>query len=76
MSRRHTKGNMPSCNRRPPMRLLRVAVIAVAALLATALSGAANAAENAIISRDAEVDGGRLHYMTAGHGTPLILLHG
>ena len=29
-----------------------------------------------IISRTAEVDGVRLHYLNAGHGTPLILLHG
>src|SRR6266481_5886527 len=34
------------------------------------------AADNAIVSRDAEVAGVKLHYMTAGHGTPLILLHG
>jgi pimeloyl-ACP methyl ester carboxylesterase len=30
----------------------------------------------AIASRIAEIDGVRLHFMTAGHGTPLILLHG
>ncbi|HMH01856.1 MAG TPA: alpha/beta hydrolase [Terriglobales bacterium] len=35
-----------------------------------------SAANNAIVSRDAEIDGVKLHYMTAGHGTPLILLHG
>ena len=29
-----------------------------------------------IASRFAVVDGARLHYLTAGHGTPLILLHG
>ena len=29
-----------------------------------------------IASRSAEIDGAKLHYMTAGHGTPLILLHG
>ena len=34
------------------------------------------AADNAIVSRDAEVEGVKLHYMTAGHGAPLILLHG
>jgi pimeloyl-ACP methyl ester carboxylesterase len=32
--------------------------------------------DETISSRTAEVDGLRLHYMTAGHGTPLILLHG
>jgi pimeloyl-ACP methyl ester carboxylesterase len=30
----------------------------------------------AISSRDAVVDGVKLHYLTAGHGSPLILLHG
>jgi pimeloyl-ACP methyl ester carboxylesterase len=29
-----------------------------------------------IVSRTAEIDGGKLHYLTAGNGTPLILLHG
>jgi pimeloyl-ACP methyl ester carboxylesterase len=29
-----------------------------------------------IASRAATVDGAKLHYLTAGHGTPLILLHG
>jgi pimeloyl-ACP methyl ester carboxylesterase len=32
--------------------------------------------ERAILSRTAEIGGSRLHYMTAGSGTPLILLHG
>jgi pimeloyl-ACP methyl ester carboxylesterase len=34
------------------------------------------AADKTIVSRTAEIDGIKLHYMTAGHGTPLILLHG
>ncbi len=29
-----------------------------------------------IVSRTAKIDGAVLHYLTAGHGTPLILLHG
>ena len=29
-----------------------------------------------IVSRTAQVDGAKLHYLTAGHGSPLILLHG
>jgi pimeloyl-ACP methyl ester carboxylesterase len=33
-------------------------------------------AGEAISSRSTEIDGIKLHYMTAGHGTPLILLHG
>jgi pimeloyl-ACP methyl ester carboxylesterase len=36
----------------------------------------AEAAVETIVSRTAEIDGIKLHYMTAGHGTPLILLHG
>ena len=34
------------------------------------------AADETISSRTAKIDGVKLHYMTAGHGTPLILLHG
>jgi pimeloyl-ACP methyl ester carboxylesterase len=36
----------------------------------------ASAADNAVVSRDAEVEGVKLHYMTAGHGPAVILLHG
>ena len=36
----------------------------------------ADAQVKTIVSRTAEIDGAELHYMTAGHGTPLILLHG
>ncbi|HWY19630.1 MAG TPA: alpha/beta hydrolase [Candidatus Acidoferrum sp.] len=36
----------------------------------------ADAQDETIASRTAEIDGFKLHYMTAGHGTPLILLHG
>jgi len=32
--------------------------------------------DKAIASRTAEIGGVKLHYLTAGHGTPLILLHG
>ena len=32
--------------------------------------------DEAIASRTAEVNGVKLHYLTAGHGTPLILMHG
>src|SRR5260370_2939280 len=32
--------------------------------------------DKAIASRTAEVEGVKLHYLTAGHGTPLILVHG
>jgi pimeloyl-ACP methyl ester carboxylesterase len=33
-------------------------------------------ADETIASRTAEINGAKLHYLTAGHGTPLILLHG
>jgi pimeloyl-ACP methyl ester carboxylesterase len=47
-------------------------------VLATASSSKVygQATDKAIVSRTAEIDGVKLHYMTAGHGTPLILLHG
>jgi pimeloyl-ACP methyl ester carboxylesterase len=41
-----------------------------------AIKAYADAQDGAIVSRTAEIDGVKLHYMTAGHGTPLILLHG
>src|SRR5580692_8280555 len=36
----------------------------------------ADAQGETIVSRTAEIDGAKLHYMTAGHGPPLMLLHG
>ena len=36
----------------------------------------ASAADNAVVSRDAEVEGVKLHCTTAGHGPAVILLHG
>jgi pimeloyl-ACP methyl ester carboxylesterase len=32
--------------------------------------------DNSVVTRDADVGGINLHYLIAGHGTPLILLHG
>jgi pimeloyl-ACP methyl ester carboxylesterase len=40
------------------------------------LSARAETPDSAIAARNAEIDGVTLHYMTAGHGMPLILLHG
>lgn len=34
------------------------------------------AKDETIVPRTAEIDSVKLHYLTAGHGTPLILLHG
>ena len=36
----------------------------------------AYSADEPIASRSAKIDGANIHYMTAGHGTALILLHG
>jgi pimeloyl-ACP methyl ester carboxylesterase len=46
-----------------------------ALLLCTAMSASAWAAER-VAARDAEVQGVKLHYLTSGHGAPLLLLHG
>src|SRR5437763_16474222 len=58
----------------------RAFVLAVLTIL-TLFTGVANqteayAQDDAIASRTATVNGAKLHYLTAGHGTPLILLHG
>jgi pimeloyl-ACP methyl ester carboxylesterase len=50
-------------------------LICLGLLAANAFSSAAYADET-IPSRSIEVDGAKLHYMTAGHGPTLILLHG
>jgi pimeloyl-ACP methyl ester carboxylesterase len=43
---------------------------------ATAHGDPTDKSDSAIVAHDNDVDGVRLHYMTAGHGAPLILLHG
>src|SRR5258708_38123828 len=45
-------------------------------ILSMAFSAPAQALDDIIASRTAEIDGAKLHYMTAGHGTALVLLHG
>jgi pimeloyl-ACP methyl ester carboxylesterase len=47
-------------------------------LLSALFSASAYAAatDGTIVSRDAQTNGVKLHYMTAGHGPALILLHG
>ncbi|MGA7928978.1 MAG: alpha/beta hydrolase [Candidatus Sulfotelmatobacter sp.] len=58
-------------------RTLTVAVFGVLLLCPGSLTKAyADAQDETIVSHTAEIDGAKLHYMTAGHGTPLILLHG
>ncbi len=51
-------------------------VVLASGLLASAESAAARTADEAIASRTAQVDGVRLHYLTAGHGPAVLLLHG
>jgi pimeloyl-ACP methyl ester carboxylesterase len=58
---------------------LAVRLVALGLLfLSTGFSArvSANAADQTIASRTAEVKGVKLHYLTAGKGTALILLHG
>jgi pimeloyl-ACP methyl ester carboxylesterase len=49
--------------------------LARALLLCTAIAASAWAAEP-VAAHDAEVQGVKLHYLTSGHGAPLLLLHG
>lgn len=50
--------------------------VVVLIFLLTVAGSRAFAAPAAIASRTAEVDGFKLHYLTAGHGPAVILLHG
>ncbi|MGB2621756.1 MAG: alpha/beta hydrolase [Candidatus Acidiferrum sp.] len=52
-------------------------VLGVAAIFG-ALAGSANAqsAKKEFVSRDAEIDGGKIHYTIGGSGPAVILLHG
>ena len=54
--------------------MLARAFIAAIAFRGSALLNAAS--ENEIASRAATVGGVKLHYLTAGHGPTVILLHG
>jgi len=55
-----------------------VLILAVLGLFApnSTRSAKANAAAETIVSKTAEVNGVKLHYLTAGHGPAVILLHG
>ena len=58
---------------------LPVAAIVLSTLLFAFASPAkiyAQGKDEAIVSRTAEIDGSKLHYLTAGHGPTVILLHG
>jgi len=60
--------------------LNRFTSLAASAVLAASVAFPAmmygRAPGTSIASRTAEIDGVKLHYLTAGHGPPLILLHG
>jgi pimeloyl-ACP methyl ester carboxylesterase len=55
---------------------LGLAVFGPLVLSTTSLKVYGQATDETIASRTAEIHGVKLHYMTAGRGTPLILLHG
>jgi pimeloyl-ACP methyl ester carboxylesterase len=57
-------------------RDLRIAFVLLIAFNALPSLAAAQTSSSAIESRFAEVDGIKLHYLTAGHGPAVILLHG
>ncbi len=56
--------------------LLRGLAVFGVAWFVVSLSATACAEEQHIVSHDSRVAGVKLHYLTAGHGAPLILLHG
>ena len=65
-------------------RLIRVIVSLAASFVVVSLASGTsagqapqtNAATSAISAKMADVDGLKIHYMVAGHGSALILLHG
>jgi alpha-beta hydrolase superfamily lysophospholipase len=46
------------------------------AMVASLLPAFANAAQTGFVSRDADVNGQKLHYTMGGHGPAVVLLHG
>jgi pimeloyl-ACP methyl ester carboxylesterase len=61
--------------KRACMRVVSLGVLSFFVFL-SGISAAANAATEAIASRTASVNGVKIHYLTAGHGPAVILLHG
>jgi pimeloyl-ACP methyl ester carboxylesterase len=57
-------------------RTLRLSTFGLLFLFAAFSATAYASPADQIVARDAQVNGVKLHYLTAGHGTPLILLHG
>jgi len=58
------------------LRFRKLASIGVFIGLATAASIAASTQPEGIVSRMSQADGVKLHYLTAGHGPTVILIHG
>jgi pimeloyl-ACP methyl ester carboxylesterase len=56
--------------------LLGLAVFGPLLFASSSAAAYGQANDKTIASRTVEVDGAKVHYLTAGHGTPLILLHG
>src|SRR6266446_3664514 len=57
-------------------RNFHLGVVLLALFLSTTLPAIAKTGNSAIASRTATVEGAKLHYLTAGHGPAVILLHG
>jgi len=57
-------------------RTLMLAVILLFLCAGFSFKAPADAADGTINTRTAEINGTQLHYLTAGRGTPLVLLHG
>ena len=54
----------------------RIAALVLASVAAAASAAQPSAVSEGITSRDVDVQGARIHYMTAGRGPAVILLHG
>jgi pimeloyl-ACP methyl ester carboxylesterase len=61
--------------KRACMRVVSLGVLSFFVFL-SGISAAANAATETIASRTANVNGVTIHYLTAGHGPAVLLLHG
>lgn len=58
------------------MRIQFIGSVAVLMVMAVVAAGQSSAQKDAIASRMAQAEGVRLHYLTAGHGPTVILIHG
>src|SRR5437763_13210286 len=58
------------------VRKLTITAVLLAGVFAVSCAAVAQATSAAIASRFADVEGIKLHYLTAGHGPTVILLHG